>query len=174
MKGCFFGGGIEDFFSFPPQTFEAKLLHIESRAARKSKNSTASDLEFFMRCEVKSSDLEVFINSLKKVADDVRSTPDEKGENILLSILQNDFFRQEQNPEQNHELTFLLFSVSSLVSSSDQRPRQMQLINHKVRPRHGSGPSGQFLFEYIIKLCPKILPNIVVFFSASSSEHQYL
>lgn len=60
------------------QTFETKLLHIESRPGRKTKNS-AADLEFFMRCEVHSSDLEVFINSLKRVADDVRSVPDEKG-----------------------------------------------------------------------------------------------
>ncbi|AWO98231.1 Phenylalanine-4-hydroxylase [Scophthalmus maximus] len=59
------------------ETFEAKLLHIESRPGRKSKNST-TDLEFFMRCEVHSSDLDVFINALKRVADDVRSLPEEK------------------------------------------------------------------------------------------------
>uniref|UniRef100_A0A3B4BL27 Tyrosine 3-monooxygenase n=1 Tax=Periophthalmus magnuspinnatus TaxID=409849 RepID=A0A3B4BL27_9GOBI len=59
------------------ETFEAKLLHIESRPGRKVKNSS-SDLEFFLKCEVHSSDLEVFINSLKKVADDVRTIPEEK------------------------------------------------------------------------------------------------
>ncbi|XP_020781889.2 tyrosine hydroxylase 2 [Boleophthalmus pectinirostris] len=59
------------------ETFEAKLLHIESRPGRKGKNSN-SDLEFFMKCEVHNSDLEVFINSLKKVADDVRTIPEEK------------------------------------------------------------------------------------------------
>uniref|UniRef100_A0A3Q1G336 Tyrosine hydroxylase 2 n=1 Tax=Acanthochromis polyacanthus TaxID=80966 RepID=A0A3Q1G336_9TELE len=58
------------------ETFEAKLLHIESRPGRKLKNST-TDLEFFMKCEVHSSDLDVFINSLKRVADDVRSIPEE-------------------------------------------------------------------------------------------------
>lgn len=67
------------------QTFEAKLLHIESRPGRKSKNST-TDLEFFMRCEVHSSDLDVFVNSLKRVADDVRSVPDEKGSQILILL----------------------------------------------------------------------------------------
>lgn len=36
-----------------------------------------------MRCEVHSSDLDVFVNSLKRVADDVRSVPDEKGSQIL-------------------------------------------------------------------------------------------
>ncbi|XP_042366961.1 tyrosine hydroxylase 2 [Plectropomus leopardus] len=59
------------------ETFEAKLLHIESRPGRKSKNST-TDLEFFMKCEVHSSDLDIFINSLKRVVDDVRSIPEEK------------------------------------------------------------------------------------------------
>uniref|UniRef100_A0AAQ4PPN0 Tyrosine hydroxylase 2 n=1 Tax=Gasterosteus aculeatus aculeatus TaxID=481459 RepID=A0AAQ4PPN0_GASAC len=58
-------------------TFEAKLLHVESRPGRKSKNG-ATDLEFFMKCEVHSSDLDVFVNSLKRVVDDVRSVPEEK------------------------------------------------------------------------------------------------
>uniref|UniRef100_A0A4W5M0G6 Tyrosine hydroxylase 2 n=1 Tax=Hucho hucho TaxID=62062 RepID=A0A4W5M0G6_9TELE len=60
------------------QTFEAKLLHIESRPGRKSKNSGCDDLEFFLRCEVHSSDTDIFINSLKRVADDVRTIPEEK------------------------------------------------------------------------------------------------
>ncbi|CAB1345951.1 unnamed protein product [Coregonus sp. 'balchen'] len=60
------------------ETFEAKLLHIESRPGRKSKNSGCDDLEFFMRCEVHSSDTNIFINSLKRVADDVRTIPEEK------------------------------------------------------------------------------------------------
>ncbi|CAB1456107.1 unnamed protein product [Pleuronectes platessa] len=59
------------------ETFEAKLLHIESRPGRKSKNST-TDLEFFMKCEVHGSDLDVFLNSLKRAADDVRFIPEEK------------------------------------------------------------------------------------------------
>uniref|UniRef100_A0A8C8CMC8 Biopterin-dependent aromatic amino acid hydroxylase family profile domain-containing protein n=1 Tax=Oncorhynchus tshawytscha TaxID=74940 RepID=A0A8C8CMC8_ONCTS len=61
------------------ETFEAKLLHIESRPGRKSKNSGCDDLEFFMRCEVHITDTDIFINSLKRVADDVRTTPEEKG-----------------------------------------------------------------------------------------------
>ncbi|XP_023870218.1 tyrosine 3-monooxygenase-like isoform X5 [Salvelinus namaycush] len=60
------------------ETFEAKLLHIESRPGRKSKNSGCGDLEFFMRCEVHISDTDTFINSLKRVADDVRTIPEEK------------------------------------------------------------------------------------------------
>uniref|UniRef100_A0A674CD37 Tyrosine 3-monooxygenase n=1 Tax=Salmo trutta TaxID=8032 RepID=A0A674CD37_SALTR len=60
------------------ETFEAKLLNIESRPGRKSKNSGCDDLEIFMRCEVHSSDTDIFINSLKRVADDVRTIPEEK------------------------------------------------------------------------------------------------
>uniref|UniRef100_A0A667ZPQ7 Tyrosine 3-monooxygenase n=1 Tax=Myripristis murdjan TaxID=586833 RepID=A0A667ZPQ7_9TELE len=59
------------------ETFEAKLLHVESRPGKRSKNST-TELDFFMRCEVHSSDLDIFINSLKRVADDVRTVPEEK------------------------------------------------------------------------------------------------
>ncbi|XP_068442378.1 tyrosine hydroxylase 2 [Clinocottus analis] len=59
------------------ETFEAKLLHIESRPGRKSKNSS-SDLEFLMKCEVHRSDLDVFVNSLRRVVDDVRLVPEEK------------------------------------------------------------------------------------------------
>ena len=62
------------------QTFEAKLLHVESRPARRGKNSPGpGDLEFFIRCEVHGADLDVFVNSLRKVADDIRTFPDEKG-----------------------------------------------------------------------------------------------
>ncbi|XP_061523521.1 tyrosine hydroxylase 2 [Phycodurus eques] len=59
------------------ETFDAKLLHVESRPGRRSKNST-SDLEFFVKCEVNSSDLDLFVNSLKRVVDNVRSIPEEK------------------------------------------------------------------------------------------------
>ncbi|XP_056604496.1 tyrosine hydroxylase 2 [Triplophysa dalaica] len=59
------------------ETFEAKLLHLESRPSRKSKNS-GDDLEFFMRCEVHCSHTDIFINSLKRVADDVRLVQEEK------------------------------------------------------------------------------------------------
>ncbi|XP_061662688.1 tyrosine hydroxylase 2 [Syngnathoides biaculeatus] len=59
------------------ETINAKLLHVESRPGRRSKNST-SDLEFFVKCEVNRSDLDVFVNSLKRVVDNVRSIPEEK------------------------------------------------------------------------------------------------
>ncbi|XP_046878819.1 tyrosine hydroxylase 2 [Hypomesus transpacificus] len=59
------------------ETFKAKLLHIESRPGRKSKNSLM-ELEFFMKCEIHSSDVDVFLNSLKRVAEDVRPVQEEK------------------------------------------------------------------------------------------------
>lgn len=64
---------------FSEQTFNAKLLHIESRNGRSSKNGT-TDLEFFMKCEVPASDVDVFTDSLKRVMEDVRSVPEEKGQ----------------------------------------------------------------------------------------------
>uniref|UniRef100_A0A8B9HPZ5 Tyrosine hydroxylase 2 n=1 Tax=Astyanax mexicanus TaxID=7994 RepID=A0A8B9HPZ5_ASTMX len=61
------------------ETFETKLLHLESRPCRRSKNSLSSDdLEFFMKCEVHSSDIDFLINSLKRVAEDVRIVQEEK------------------------------------------------------------------------------------------------
>lgn len=74
-------------YQYSEQTFDAKLLHIESRPGRNSKNGT-TDLEFFMKCEVHSSDVDVFIDSLKRVVEDVRSVPEEKGEDRGLPVMQ--------------------------------------------------------------------------------------
>ncbi|KAG7456223.1 hypothetical protein MATL_G00249450 [Megalops atlanticus] len=60
------------------ETFEAKIHHIETRPGRRTKDSVMADLEYFIRCEVHSSDTDVLINSLKRVADDVRTIPEEK------------------------------------------------------------------------------------------------
>ena len=112
--------------AFHPQTFEVKLLHVESRPLRRKNTPGGSgdlkntpggsgdlkntpggsgdlkntpgesgdlkntpggpggpggpgDLEFFVRCELHGADLDVFINSLRKVADDLRTFPEEKG-----------------------------------------------------------------------------------------------
>ncbi|KAG7267310.1 hypothetical protein CRUP_030075 [Coryphaenoides rupestris] len=52
---------------------------FESRPARKRRVSGPRvDLEVFLRCEVHSSDLDLFVSSLKRVADDVRTFPEEK------------------------------------------------------------------------------------------------
>uniref|UniRef100_A0A8C4Y5S6 Tyrosine 3-monooxygenase n=1 Tax=Gopherus evgoodei TaxID=1825980 RepID=A0A8C4Y5S6_9SAUR len=60
------------------ETFEAGIHHFETRQAKKSKNTT-DDLEFFVKCEVHNSDVSVLINSLKKVAEDVKTIREERG-----------------------------------------------------------------------------------------------
>ncbi|KAK1168874.1 tyrosine hydroxylase 2 [Acipenser oxyrinchus oxyrinchus] len=59
------------------ETCESRIHHIETRPAKKSKNRV-EDLEFFIRCEVHSSDINILINSLKRVADDVKTSREEK------------------------------------------------------------------------------------------------
>ncbi|NXU64301.1 TY3H monooxygenase, partial [Horornis vulcanius] len=59
------------------ETFEAKIHHLETRLSRKPREGTA-ELEYFVRCEVHSSDLNTFISSIKRVAEDVRTTKEDK------------------------------------------------------------------------------------------------
>ncbi|CAM5083138.1 unnamed protein product [Natator depressus] len=56
---------------------EAGIQHLETRQAKISKNTT-DDLEFFVKCEVHNSDVSVLINSLKKVAEDVKTIREER------------------------------------------------------------------------------------------------
>uniref|UniRef100_A0A8C3Q8I2 Tyrosine 3-monooxygenase n=1 Tax=Geospiza parvula TaxID=87175 RepID=A0A8C3Q8I2_GEOPR len=59
------------------ETFEAKIHHLETRLSRKAREGIA-ELEYFVRCEVHSSDLNTFISSIKRVAEDVRTTKEDK------------------------------------------------------------------------------------------------
>lgn len=59
------------------KTFEAKIQHLETRLSRKPREGIA-ELEYFVRCEVHSSDLNTFISSIKRVAEDVRTTKEDK------------------------------------------------------------------------------------------------
>ncbi|XP_064423117.1 tyrosine 3-monooxygenase isoform X2 [Latimeria chalumnae] len=59
------------------ETFEAKIHHLETRTCRKPKDSR-EDLEYFVRCEVPSTDLSTLINSVKRVSEDVRTTKEVK------------------------------------------------------------------------------------------------
>uniref|UniRef100_A0A8D0GDW0 Tyrosine 3-monooxygenase n=1 Tax=Sphenodon punctatus TaxID=8508 RepID=A0A8D0GDW0_SPHPU len=59
------------------KTFEAKIHHLETRPSRKPREG-ASDLEYFVRCEVHSSDLSTLISSIKRVSEDLRSTKEDK------------------------------------------------------------------------------------------------
>ncbi|XP_060759448.1 tyrosine hydroxylase 2 isoform X2 [Neoarius graeffei] len=60
------------------ETFKAKLLHLESRVARRCKKVSSDELEFFMQCEVHSSDTDTFINELRRVADEVLLLHDDR------------------------------------------------------------------------------------------------
>nr|XP_034979598.1 tyrosine 3-monooxygenase isoform X2 [Zootoca vivipara] len=59
------------------ETFEAKIHHLETRHSKKLREGSA-DLEYFVRCELHSSDLSTLISSLKRVSEDVRSTKEDK------------------------------------------------------------------------------------------------
>ncbi|XP_062974820.1 tyrosine 3-monooxygenase [Elgaria multicarinata webbii] len=59
------------------ETFEAKIRHLETRPSKKPHDGS-TDLEYFVRCELHSSDVSTLISSLKRVSDDVRSTKEDK------------------------------------------------------------------------------------------------
>ncbi|KAF7240660.1 Tyrosine 3-monooxygenase [Varanus komodoensis] len=59
------------------EMFEAKINHLETRPARMSKH-TAEDLDCFVRCEVLTCKISSLINSLKRVAEDVKTNREEK------------------------------------------------------------------------------------------------
>ncbi|XP_067906140.1 tyrosine hydroxylase 2 [Heterodontus francisci] len=59
------------------EAFEAQIHHMETRPVRKGQ-SGSDDLDFFIRCEVHSSSVNTLINSLKRVAEDVSASKEEK------------------------------------------------------------------------------------------------
>lgn len=59
------------------ETFEAKIHHLESRPCRKPKDSLQS-LEYFVRSEVHLTDVSTMIGSLKRNAEDVKTTKEVK------------------------------------------------------------------------------------------------
>lgn len=167
---------VTDTWNVIVQTFEAKLLHIESRPGRKSKNG-AADLDFFMRCEVHSSDLDVFINSLKRVADDVRSVPDEKGKQTptithtstsaaWLTTLCEQNYGNLHSPTKAIIISFLP-DGSSLVSPTDKRAGQMQHADHQIWSGHGPGaPSECLLLKWLNELFSYIVCSALTTSSA--------
>nr|XP_056702545.1 tyrosine 3-monooxygenase-like [Euleptes europaea] len=60
------------------EMFEAEIHHLESRAAKTSENMADEDLEFFVKCEVLSSKVSSLVNSLKRVAENVKTNREEK------------------------------------------------------------------------------------------------
>ncbi|KAG7468381.1 hypothetical protein MATL_G00142320 [Megalops atlanticus] len=59
------------------ETFEAKIHHLETRPSRKRRDSL-EDLEYFVRCEVHVVDVSTLISSVKRIAEDVRTTKEVK------------------------------------------------------------------------------------------------
>ncbi|KAK2834343.1 hypothetical protein Q7C36_015044 [Tachysurus vachellii] len=59
------------------ETFEAKMHHLETRMSRNPKDGP-QDLDYFVRCEVNLSDVNTLVSSLRRVADDVRTTKEMK------------------------------------------------------------------------------------------------
>ncbi|XP_054844621.1 tyrosine 3-monooxygenase-like [Eublepharis macularius] len=60
------------------EMFETKIHHLESRAAKISKNTDDDDLECFVKCEVLSSEVSSLVNALKRVAENVKSNKEER------------------------------------------------------------------------------------------------
>lgn len=61
------------------QTFEAKINHLETRPSRKPRDGL-EDLEYFVQCEVHLSDVSTLVSSIKRIAEDVRTTKEVKCE----------------------------------------------------------------------------------------------
>ncbi|XP_026719700.1 tyrosine 3-monooxygenase-like [Athene cunicularia] len=59
------------------ETLEVQIHHFETRQAKKPKNS-ADDLDIFVECEVHSDDVSVLITSLKRAAEDVKTSREYK------------------------------------------------------------------------------------------------
>uniref|UniRef100_A0A3P8VHA2 Tyrosine 3-monooxygenase n=1 Tax=Cynoglossus semilaevis TaxID=244447 RepID=A0A3P8VHA2_CYNSE len=59
------------------ETFEAKIHHLETRPCRKLRDNLGG-LEYFVRCEVHLSDVSTLISSIKRNAEDVKTTKEVK------------------------------------------------------------------------------------------------
>ncbi|CAL8356894.1 unnamed protein product [Lota lota] len=59
------------------ETFEAKIHHLETRQCRKARDQQEA-LEYFVRCELHRSDVGTLISSIKRIAEDVRTTKEVK------------------------------------------------------------------------------------------------
>lgn len=75
------------------QMFETQIHHFETRQAKKPKNS-ADDLDIFVECEVHSADVAVIITSLRRVAEDVKTSREEEGKKSMHLIVLFCFFVQ--------------------------------------------------------------------------------
>ncbi|XP_059917486.1 tyrosine 3-monooxygenase [Gadus macrocephalus] len=60
------------------ETFEAKIHHLETRQSGKANRDQQEALEYFVRCELHLSDVGTLISSIKRIAEDVRTTKEVK------------------------------------------------------------------------------------------------
>lgn len=63
---------------FLRKTFEAQILHLETRPAPRPR-AGGPRLEYFLRCEVPGADLPALLSSVRRVAEDVRGAGESKG-----------------------------------------------------------------------------------------------
>lgn len=75
-------------FFFFSKTFEAKIHHLETRPCRKLKDSLEG-LEYFVRCEVHLSDVSTLVGSIKRNAEDVKTTKEVKCNTVFFLLLLN-------------------------------------------------------------------------------------
>lgn len=74
------------------QMFETQIHHFETRQAKKPKNS-ADDFDIFVECEVHNADVSILITCLKRVAEDVKISREDKGKKRMhLFVLVWGFF----------------------------------------------------------------------------------
>ncbi|XP_038161401.1 tyrosine 3-monooxygenase isoform X2 [Cyprinodon tularosa] len=59
------------------ETFEAKIHHLETRPSRRFRENLG-DLEYFVRCELHLSDVSTLVSSIKRNAEDVKTTKEVK------------------------------------------------------------------------------------------------
>lgn len=114
------------------QTFEAKIHHLETRPCRKPKDSLEG-LEYFVRCEVHLSDVSTLISSIKRNAEDVKTTKEVKC-NALHCFYKTHLKHIQYFAEIITKATafFPLFTTSSLVPKENSRLGQMSSSGHKI------------------------------------------
>ncbi|MEQ2183094.1 hypothetical protein GOODEAATRI_029101 [Goodea atripinnis] len=65
------------------ETFEAKIHHLETRPSRKLRENLEG-LEYFVRCELHLSDVSTLVSSIKRNAEDVKTTKEVKCNSVFL------------------------------------------------------------------------------------------
>uniref|UniRef100_A0A674CE48 Tyrosine hydroxylase 2 n=1 Tax=Salmo trutta TaxID=8032 RepID=A0A674CE48_SALTR len=146
------------------ETFEAKLLNIESRPGRKSKNSGCDDLEIFMRCEVHSSDTDIFINSLKRVADDVRTIPEEKVPWFPRKIRDLDkcnllITKYDPDMDQDHPVSVYLSNIARLPFICNDNIRDCSRIAETPCMNISIHATGEYVSDSGTLLCVLVCPE---------------